>query len=580
MLKHNRIVLAIAGAVFLAIVALEMAAPANIVGAYGFVLPILLVATVRSRVLMLVTVVACIVATYMGLMQPTKPGRFQSAVINRSVVAGMLLVVAYIGMTWEERKAREEAARAALAQETENLLKANTQLVDAKDQLNRSERLAAVGQLVASVAHEVGTPLHSIAWHVQALAEEPGVTPEMKKRVTIIDEQLTRVVRIIQDLLSSTRPRQPEPDWLPVEQVISPAAVLMEPAFHAKGISLTVEIPVGLPLVWADAEKIHQVLVNLLANALAATPPHGAVRVVLGTRAASSDELDLGRRVAEAMSPLVITVAVRDPGCGMPSYRDLPLQVMRGRSDLGDREHHIPSLTLQACMTASHTSPRREPGDRKYRGIPTPAQPHTAIPHDDRRPPLGIGDGVVEQVHDTVGHVASAEEQEIKGELEPVALAPAKHDVEWRFILGHVDRQLRDRVRHRHAVVRGDHKPFAFLPDTDDRRVFELTRIAVVHLDKYQRHPGRDAVLAPNLGLLLRQRPLAGPVWHEHLERAIEADVGPEHPRGIISEVKLLEPHSSALQNRDTSDSASTQPMKIHAMMMPSGRLIMLAIVV
>jgi two-component system, NtrC family, sensor kinase len=318
MLKQNRIVLAIAGAVFLAIVALEMAAPANVVGAYGFVLPILLVATVRSRGLMFVTVVVCIVATYLGLMQPTKPGRFQAAVINRSLVAGVLLVVAYIGMTWEERKAREEAARAALALETENLLKANTQLVDAKDQLNRSERLAAVGQLVASVAHEVGTPLHSIAWHVQALAEEPGATPEMKKRVSVIDEQLTRVVRIIQDLLSSTRQRQPEPTWLPVEQVISPAAVLMEPAFHAKEITLTVEIPGDIPLVWADAEKMHQVLVNLLANALAATPPHGAVRVSVGARAASSDELDRGRRVAQLMSSLVVTVAVRDTGCGMP----------------------------------------------------------------------------------------------------------------------------------------------------------------------------------------------------------------------------------------------------------------------
>ncbi len=318
MLKHNRIVLAIAGAVFLAIVALEMAAPANVVGAYGFVLPILLVATVRSRSLMLLTVVACIVATYMGLMQPTKPGRLQSAVINRSVVAGVLLVVAYIGMTWEERKTREAAARAALAQETENLLKANSQLVDAKDQLNRSERLAAVGQLVASVAHEIGTPLHSIAWHVQALAEEPGVTPEMKKRVTVIDEQLTRVVRIIQDLLSSTRQRQPDPTWLPVEQVISPAAVLMEPAFHAKEITLTVEIPEGLPLVWADAEKIHQVLVNVFANAMAATPPQGAVTLSVGARAASPDELDRGRRMADSMSPLVITIEVRDTGCGMP----------------------------------------------------------------------------------------------------------------------------------------------------------------------------------------------------------------------------------------------------------------------
>ena len=318
MLRQNRIVLAIAGAVFLAIVVLEMAAPANVVGAYGFVLPILLVATLRSRILMLLTVVACIVATYMGLMQPTKPGRFQSAVINRSVVAGVLLVVAYIGMTWEERKTREEAARAALARETENLLKANTQLVDAKDQLNRSERLAAVGQLVASVAHEVGTPLHSIAWHVQALAEEPGVTPEMKKRVTVIDEQLARVVRIIQDLLSSTRQRQPEPTWLPVEQVISQAVALMEPAFHAKEITMTVEISGDLPLVWADAEKMHQVLVNVFANALAATPAHGAVSVSVAARAASSDELDRGRRVANSMSPLVITIKVRDTGCGMP----------------------------------------------------------------------------------------------------------------------------------------------------------------------------------------------------------------------------------------------------------------------
>ena len=318
MLKQNRIVLAVAGAVFLAIVALEMAAPANVVGAYGFVLPILLVATLRSRSLMIVTVLACIVATYMGLMQPTKPGRLQSAVINRSVVAGVLLIVAYIGMTWEERKTREAEARAALARETENLLKANTQLVDAKDQLNRSERLAAVGQLVASVAHEIGTPLHSIAWHVQALAEEPGVTPEMKKRVTVIDEQLTRVVRIIQDLLSSTRQRRPEPIWLPVDQMINPAAVLMEPAFHAKEIALTVEIPGDLPLVWADAEKMHQVLVNVLANALAATPPQGAVNISVESRTTSPDELARGRQVADAMSPLIISVEVRDTGCGMP----------------------------------------------------------------------------------------------------------------------------------------------------------------------------------------------------------------------------------------------------------------------
>ena len=318
MMHRNHLILSIAAACILVIFVIEEFAPANVVGAYGYVLPILLVAILRNRTLMLVTVLACVAATYSGLLQPTKPGRFQAAVINRSVVAGVLLLVAYLGMSWEERKAREAEARAALAQETENLLKANAQLVEAKDRLNRSERLAAVGQLVASVAHEVGTPLHSIAWHVQALAEEPALTPDMRKRVTVIDEQLTRVVRIIQDVLSSTRPRQPQPKWLPVEQVINPAAVLMEPAFHAKEITLTVAIPEHLPLAWADAEKMHQVLVNLLANALAATPPQGTVTVSVESRPVSPDELERGRRVAEAMSPLVIAIAVQDTGCGMP----------------------------------------------------------------------------------------------------------------------------------------------------------------------------------------------------------------------------------------------------------------------
>ncbi|HWF61231.1 MAG TPA: ATP-binding protein [Nitrospira sp.] len=320
---RDRLMLAIATACFLIILIIEAFAPVNVVGAYGYVLPILLVTTLRNRTIMLVTVLACVVATYSGLLQPTKPGRFQAAVINRSVVVGVLLSVAYLGVSWEERKAREEAARAALARETENLLKANTLLIQAKDQLNRSERLAAVGQLVASVAHEVGTPLHSIAWHVQALAEEPDATPEMRKRVAIIDDQIARVVRIIQDLLSSTRPRQPEPQWLPVEEVVSPSAALMEPAFHEKGIALMVDIPKDLPLVWADKEKIHQALVNVLANALAATPAQGKVTVMAGSREASSSELDRGRLVADGMSPLMITIEVQDTGCGMPE-QDVP----------------------------------------------------------------------------------------------------------------------------------------------------------------------------------------------------------------------------------------------------------------
>src|SRR5215217_4562286 len=319
MAHRNRLLLAVAAGCFLTIVVIEKFAPANVVAAYGYVLPILLVAIVRKRRLMVTTVVACVVATYAGLLQPTKPGRFQAAVINRSVVVGVLLLVAYLGTSWEERKAREEAARAALARETENLLKANAQLVEIKDQLNRSERLAAVGQLVASVAHEVGTPLHSIAWHVQALGEEPCVTTEMKRRISIIDGQLDRVVRIIQDLLSSTRQRKPDPTWTPVERVVSPAAALLEPAYHGKGVSLRLDIGPDAPLVWADEERIHQVLVNLLTNALAATPEGGEVVIRAGGRPATPEEAEIGTRSIDGMLTTMVTVSVSDTGCGMPS---------------------------------------------------------------------------------------------------------------------------------------------------------------------------------------------------------------------------------------------------------------------
>jgi signal transduction histidine kinase len=316
---RNRVVLTVAGTLFLIVAVMEWLFPLNVVSAFGFVLPILLVATLRNRRLMLLTLTFCVVMTVIGLVLPgKKKERFTTVVFNRTLVVFVLAGVAYLGMMWEERKAREEAARAALATQTEHLLRANTQLVELKDRLARSERLAAVGQLVASVAHEVGTPLHSIAWHVEALAEESGVTTEMKKRIDIIDQQLNRVVRIIQDLLSSTRQRKPDPTWYPTDRLIEPVVALMEAGFHGKGVGFRANVPRPAPLAWADAEKIHQVLVNLLTNALAATASGGDVTVSVDSRKASIDEMQAAKPMGWSEMDAMVTITVRDTGCGMP----------------------------------------------------------------------------------------------------------------------------------------------------------------------------------------------------------------------------------------------------------------------
>ncbi len=305
-------VLGLAAAVFLAIAAFESVAPLNVVGAYAFIIPILLVATVRNRKLMYLTVVLCIAVTYVGLLQPTKKReRFTAVLINRTLVVGILAGVAYFAMTREERKAREEAARA-------ELLRANSQLVELKDRLNRSDRLAALGLLASSVAHEVGTPLHSIAWQVQTLAEDPQATPDMKKTIAIIDSELNRVVRIIKDKLSLTR--QPKPAHAPVrlDHLAQSVVALMEPAYLGKGVVLKTDLGLEPAVVQGDVEQLRQVLVNLLTNALAATGAGGQVVLVVGRRAVTLGELDERRRAGAPPCDAMVTLTVRDTGCGMP----------------------------------------------------------------------------------------------------------------------------------------------------------------------------------------------------------------------------------------------------------------------
>lgn len=309
--RVNWVILGLAASLFVAIVLFESAAPANVVAAYGFVLPILLVAIARNRWLMVLTVALCIAATYSGLLRPHKPGRFVAAVINRTVVAGVLVGVAYFAMTREERKAREEDARA-------ELLRANAALVEVKDALNRSERLAALGLLASSVAHEVGTPLHSIAWQVQSLAEDPHVTPDMRKTIDVIDAELNRVVRIIKEKLCLTRQPKRAYALLRLDELTQSVVTLMKPTYIGKAVLLKADLGTEASTVWGDLEHLRQVLVNLLTNALAATKAGDEVVIVIGRRAATLTELEERRRAGHALAETMVTLTVRDTGSGMP----------------------------------------------------------------------------------------------------------------------------------------------------------------------------------------------------------------------------------------------------------------------
>jgi signal transduction histidine kinase len=149
--------------------------------------------------------------------------------------------------------------------------------------LGRAERLALSGRIMAEVAHEVGTPLHSVAGHLELLRQDlpPALLSEsVARRLDIIEGQLARVTEIIAQLLDLTRrvPREPAP--VDLNRLVRDTAELVRPGIARAGLTLHVSCAAGVPAVLGDGRQLQQVVLNLLTNAMDATAPGGSVRVV------------------------------------------------------------------------------------------------------------------------------------------------------------------------------------------------------------------------------------------------------------------------------------------------------------
>ncbi len=174
-----------------------------------------------------------------------------------------------------------EATR-ELADRNEALRRANEMLFDLQRQLGRAQRLATMGQLTATIAHEIGTPLNSVAVHLQLLARSPGLTEQDRLRLVTIDGQIRRLVQTVQELLAATRGEARRLEPADLNQLVRGVTDLMAPVLAAKGIACTFAIDEALPKVQADAHQIQQVVLNLLTNAVDAMPAGGWLRVVTG----------------------------------------------------------------------------------------------------------------------------------------------------------------------------------------------------------------------------------------------------------------------------------------------------------
>jgi two-component system NtrC family sensor kinase len=142
-----------------------------------------------------------------------------------------------------------------------------TDLKRLEEQLIQAEKLAAMGQMLAGVAHELNNPLTAILGVTELLREREGTDESTKRQLELTHRQARRAARIVQNLLEFSRPASPQKKPLDVNSLIERTLQLHEHSLRRSGIEVDFRAEPGLPGIIGDANQLIQVFLNLVTNA-------------------------------------------------------------------------------------------------------------------------------------------------------------------------------------------------------------------------------------------------------------------------------------------------------------------------
>ncbi len=225
----------------------------------------------------------------------------------------------------------------------EDLKKSYDQLAQTQVELVKRERLAALGELSAVVAHEVRNPLGVIYNSMSALKRMLTPSGESAQLFEMINEEAERIDTLVADLLEFARPHAPElkPEALP--KIVAGAVKVIEGTRGGTGVKMEVDVSEGFPKVPVDERMLRQALLNLLANAVQAMPRGGEVRVKLAIEArrgfphARIDVADSGPGVPAALTESVfqpfVTTKATGSGLGLAVVKRI-VEAHRGDIEL------------------------------------------------------------------------------------------------------------------------------------------------------------------------------------------------------------------------------------------------------
>ncbi len=154
-----------------------------------------------------------------------------------------------------------------------------TQLKKTEERLTLTERLSALGELTAGVAHELRNPLAGIKINTQILLRKKDLSETERKILKSTEEGIEKIQKIIDDMLHFAKPKEAHFKLEEINEVIERSLVILQTKFKKSSIVTVFERAEDLPKIWVDSHQIEQVLINLMLNSIQAMEKGGTLTI-------------------------------------------------------------------------------------------------------------------------------------------------------------------------------------------------------------------------------------------------------------------------------------------------------------